>query len=363
MLTASLGEKGAGVQSVVRGLATNLSTAADIRVYGGASGEGGPGFRPLRVVGPAAFGFLPGLGRALEADELDVLHTHGLWMYPSVASVRWSRGRRPYVVSPHGMLDPWALRNSARKKKLAGYAYENGHLHGAACLHALNEAEASAIRSYGLSNPICIIPNGVDLPPETGLIERNGKVCLYLGRLHPKKGISSLLRAWAKARSHGWRLVVAGWGQSAHEREFRDLARDLNLNSSVDFIGPRFGADKASCFQSASAFILPSLSEGLPVAVLEAWSYGLPVAITPECNLPEGYAEGAALRLESNEDGIAAGLSLLFNLGEAQLRGMGVRGRRLVERQFTWQRVTAQFLAVYKWLLNAGPIPDCVRLP
>jgi glycosyltransferase involved in cell wall biosynthesis len=262
------------------------------------------------------------------------------------------------------MLDRWALRNSAWKKKLAGYAYENRHLRGAACLHALNESEARSIRSYGLDNPICVIPNGVDLAaePERWPMGRKQKVCLYLGRLHPKKGISALLRAWAKLPSHEWKLVLAGWGRSAHEREFLDLASSLGLDDSVSFVGPKFGAEKIACFRAASAFILPSLSEGLPMAVLEAWSYGLPVAITPECNLPEGFAAGAALPMQANEGGVAAALTALFAMKEADMREMGARGRRLVQEHFTWQHVTAQLLAVYRWILNGAPQPDCVRL-
>ena len=373
MLTASLGENGAGVQLAVRRLADTLGNTVEVCVYGGASPQhvncgragdwhDGPAYRPLRVAGPAAFGYLPDLPRSLETDRLDLLHTHGLWMYPSIASILWSRARRPYVVSPHGMLDPWALRNSAWKKKLAAYAYENRHLRAAACLHALNESEACSIRRYGLENPICVIPNGVDLPAETEPAGGKEKVCLYLGRLHPKKGIPALLRAWATLSPTNWKLVLAGWGQPAHEREFRDLACRLDLNGAVRFVGPKFGAEKVTCFGTASAFILPSFSEGLPMAVLEAWSYGLPVAMTPECNLPEGFATGAALRFEANEDAIAGALTALFAMKEAELREMGARGRRLVQQHFTWQHVTAQWLTVYQWILNGAPIPDCVRL-
>ena len=108
----------------------------------------------------------------LNAD-LDVLSVHGLWKYCSVGSQRWHRRTgRPYVVHPHGMLEPWALRNAMWKKRVAALLYENQHLHGAACLRALSEAEAESIRSYGLRNPICVIPNGVDLPD---LRESNAK--------------------------------------------------------------------------------------------------------------------------------------------------------------------------------------------
>lgn len=140
----------------------------------------------------------------LESGRLSLLHIHGLWMYPSVACMQWSRGKRPYLVSPHGMLDGWALRNSAWKKILAARLYENRHLRGAACLNALNESEAASIRAYGLRNPVCIVPNGVDLPDQRPTLGGGEKVCLFLGRLHPKKGLPALLSAWAKIRVRAW---------------------------------------------------------------------------------------------------------------------------------------------------------------
>ena len=104
--------------------------------------------RTFPVRGPRIFGYAPGLAAALEQSDADILHVHGIWMYPSVVALRWSRGKRPYIVSPHGLLKPWALRNSRWKKRIAAALYEDRHLHGAACLHALNAAEAEAFRSY-----------------------------------------------------------------------------------------------------------------------------------------------------------------------------------------------------------------------
>jgi poly(glycerol-phosphate) alpha-glucosyltransferase len=127
--------------------------------------DDGPPLRLHGVLGADAFGYAPRLARSLHAQRLSLLHAHGLWMYPSLASFRWSRGeRRPYLVAPHGMLDPWAVGRAAWKKRLVAWWFENAHLAGAACLHALTEAEAHAIRACGLANPICVVPNGVDPP-------------------------------------------------------------------------------------------------------------------------------------------------------------------------------------------------------
>ncbi|MEW6600879.1 MAG: glycosyltransferase, partial [Nitrospirota bacterium] len=149
-------------------------------------------------------GYAPDLLKVLGEWKADVGHSHGLWMYPSIAHKKWADATKtPYVISLHGMLDPWALQYSYLKKWIAAGLFERDHLRGAACIHATTRFEAKAIRDYGLINPICVIPNGINLPDESsfplpdwlGWIKANAKILLYLGRLHPKKGLENLLRA------------------------------------------------------------------------------------------------------------------------------------------------------------------------
>jgi poly(glycerol-phosphate) alpha-glucosyltransferase len=328
--------------------------------------------RAFPVHGPRQFGYAPQLRRALFDLDADIVLNHGLWMYPSVASLAWHRRtRRPFIANPHGMLDEWAVKNSRWKKRLAGLLYENPTLQRAACIRALCPAEARSIRAYGLRNPICVIPNGIDLPatlpntppPWAGQIEPGRKVMLYLGRLHPKKGLSNLLRAWTQVAACDWDLVIVGWGQGGHEEELKSLARELGIDRRVHFLGAQFGAAKASAYHHADAFVLPSFSEGLPMVVLEAWAYARPVLMTPECNLPEGFEAGAALRIETGVDSIARGLRDLFARSEAERLALGARGRRLVAEHFAWPGLAARTRAVCDWILGGGPPPDCVLTP
>jgi poly(glycerol-phosphate) alpha-glucosyltransferase len=255
--------------------------------------------------------------------------------------------------------------------------YEDAHLEGAACIHALCDAECDAIRGYGLRNPVAVIPNGVDLPdlsalvaePEwSRLLPTGAKVLLFLSRIHPKKGLVQLIDAWASARRRRvsgidkWYLVIAGWEQGGHQVELEQRVRALHLEGLVLFVGPQFGAEKAASFRRADAFVLPSYSEGLPMAVLEAWSYGLPVAMTPECNLPEGFAAGAAIRLVPEGDGMVDGLATLFGINEAERHALGQRGRRLVEQKFVWKRIGAEMTEVYRWVLGQAEKPETVRV-
>jgi poly(glycerol-phosphate) alpha-glucosyltransferase len=331
---------------------------------------------PLRVTtcavqGPNSFGYSPRLVVALQDAKLDLVHVHGLWMYPSIACNRWARlERKPYLITTHGMLDPWALRNSAWKKWVASLLYEGAHLRGAACIHAVSHSEAQSIRAYGLTNPICVIPNGIDLTSEISSAPAAGKDerkrLLYLGRLHPKKNLLNLLRAWHQLISQGdltageWSLTIAGWSQGGYQEELQQFCAKSGIDESVDFVGPLFGLDKESVYRNADAFILPSLSEGLPVAVLEAWSYKLPVLITPECNIPEGFHAEAAIRIGTDVDSIAAGINQLVCMHYSERQSMGLRGRELVEKLFSWSKIAGEMHSVYGWILSEGAKPDCI---
>lgn len=356
------------------------------------------------VTGPRQLGYSPLLQQAVLASRTDIGHTHGLWMYSSVATLDWHRKtRRPYIVSPHGMLDPWAVKNSAWKKKLALLLYERAHLQNAACMRALCQSEATSIRAFGLKNPICIIPNGIDLPTESvpaappwnGLVEPGKKVLLFLSRIHPKKGLVNLIRAWSKSRkaqngnlqADEWVLAIAGWDQGGHEQELKKLATELELAwtdirengavngdgrkkgvsaftasnpCSVIFLGPQFDQAKDACYHHCDGFVLPSFSEGLPMVVLESWANAKPVIMTPECNLPEGFAANAALKVETTETSLVTGLNELRRMTNEDRQAMGRRGHDLVLKHFTWTQVANQMQAVQMWILGGGAKSDCI---
>ena len=383
-LIGSVSRKASGIFQAVRNLAINTQrlghqvtvfglkdefTQADLPAWGAVPVE------VHSILGPRAFGFSPGLVRSIQTAQIDLLHVHGLWMYPSIASLRACRARNiPCVISPHGMLDPWAVRNSGWKKKIATLLYERSHLRRAVCLVALCDAEAAALRALGLRNPIGVIPSGQEVPPDVaevnGLKGSSAAPCrrnlLFLGRLHPKKGLPNLLRAWANCRktcleATDWMLTVAGVDQNGHEGVLKRLAVDLGIGDSVLFAGPVFNEKKVQALECAGAFVLPSLSEGLPITVLEAWAWRLPVLMTPQCNLPEGFAERAAVRAEPNLESLTEGLRTLFRMSESERDEMGERGRRLVEQRFSWRCSAEKTVSVYQWVCAAGPMPDCVE--
>lgn len=380
MLTPHISRRAGGLRDCVLYLSRSLQENHDIQIEVVSvddefAAEDRALWDPLSVHLSAprirGFRYAPMLAEALLSTKPDLVHTHGLWTFLSVATTRWSRSGRPikpYIISPQGMLDPWALRNSGWKKRIALKLFERRHLENAFCLHAVNPAEARAIRDFGLRNPICVIPNGVKLADSIGRslpapwsaeFGNGRKVLLYLGRLHPKKGLLLFLRSWQKAlpRNPGWVLAVAGWDQAGHRTELEALASQLRISDSVKFLGPLFGAQRDAAYENSDAVVLPSRSEGQPLGILEAWAHARPVLMTTECNLEEGFEAGAAIRMECSIESEADALQNLFSLSGPALRETGRRGQALAKERFSWPKIAAEMFAVYQWMAGAGPRP------
>lgn len=387
-VTVSVSRNAGGLFNSVRGLNKSLhERGLEVLVVGGRdefsgvdmSHWDGINVRCLEVEGVRSFGYQPKLLETLREFNPDVVHQHNIWTYPSRAVLKISSSEgTPRVISPRGALDSWALRNSRYKKWFAARAYEDKNINGATVLHALGISEMQAIRAYGYRGPVAVIPNGTDAPPD-GLVlsapvpEWRKKICadanilLFLGRLHPKKNIAALIEAFSASRvaegvSEQWHLCIAGWEQVGYQSELESCIDSLGGGGYIHLIGAQHDLDKVATLSHANAFVLPSLSEGLPMAVLEAWSYGLPVIMTDECNLPEGFSCGAALRISHSMAGIESGLVDFFRMSVEERREMGNNGRLLVKARFGWAKVASQMHEVYMWILGGGSPPSTVEL-
>jgi poly(glycerol-phosphate) alpha-glucosyltransferase len=248
-------------------------------------------------------------------------------------------------------------------------------LRRAACLHVFSERELEDVRQYGCRHPVCVIPNGVVLdqtPAEEKEVLRKefrrrvgtDRVCLFLGRLDPIKGLDMLFEAWAAAGRYteGWKLILAGPGSDAYVRELREHAERLRLTEQIVFLGPVYGEAKREAYLGADCFVLPSRSEGMPMAALEAMAHRLPILITEPCNLPGVHASGAGIQVPSSVDGLRGGLLNLLGLSTAESVRMAARATALLQNEYHWPAVARQLIEVYRWLREQGPVPATVRL-
>ncbi len=294
------------------------------------------------------------------------LHIHGLWEASSTVAARMARQRgKPYLVSAHGMLEPWALANKAVKKRVYAALLERTNLRQAACLHALTHDEAEDYRRFGCRQAIAVIPNGVDAPdradPDPFLAAfpelRGRTILLFLGRVHFKKGLDLLLAAWARLEQqfpHAT-LVLAGPDAENSMAGVQDMVRQQGITGRVLCTG-MLGADlKWSALAAAHCFVLPSYSEGLSVAVLEALSMGVPVIASDKCHVPEVEACGAGWVVKTEVAAVEDALRAAVVQSAAAKAAMGQRGR-LLAREFRWATVAEKMAELYRWVAG-GPKP------
>jgi glycosyltransferase involved in cell wall biosynthesis len=296
----------------------------------------------------------------------DVVHLHGVWDPLLYAAARAARiANRPYLVTPHGMLDPWSLAQRRWKKRIALALGWQAMLDRAAALHLLNADEQSLIRNLGIQAPGIVIPNGVNLddfdpPPEPELFRRrlpalgDRPYILFLSRLHYKKGLDYLADAFRQLAKNGSdvHLVVAGPDDGARS-DFEQRIAAAGLTDRVHVPGPIYGPEKLSAVAGAACFVLPSRQEGFSVAILEALACGTPVVVSPECHFPEVAEVGAGEIVPLDAHAIAAALGRV--LADAGLRErMGTAGRELVATRFTWPRIAERTIETYAGLIAAG---------
>ena len=349
---------GGGVTQVVRDLEKNLSGFLEVKVFGL---HGSKFNRSLaNRIAFHRYGLDFQLANRISAWQPDLIHLHGMFTFVSYSALVSSRCVGvPLVVSPHGMLDSWALSNSPLKKRIFLSLLENRVLEYASRVHALNSAEREAfLKVNEMDSKVRIIPNGINCP--TAIIkELSGKrfELLYLGRLHLKKGVAELLQGLYTLKRNRPDLLgnlevnLVGWGDDSYVAQMKSLARSLGLTDFVHFRGAAFDEEKARYFASADAFILPSFSEGLPMAVLEAWSYSLPVLMTPECNLSEGFERKAAIQVQTSPESLANSIAAMLDTPRDELRAMGQSGLELVRSKFSWDSVAKQYLGMYDEVL------------
>ena len=365
-LTSYLSTRGGGIPAAMLRLYEILGASGlDIVIVAADAPDPMP--KEIRTVlykrlGPRSFAFSPNLLTILNRERPNIVHLHGLWTFASVAAHLWKyRTGNPLIVSPHGMVDKWALRHRALKKKIAAAIYEWNTLKCASCIHALSDGEAHSLMNLGYRGRIVKIPNGVDLGANISHINPNPNTLLYLGRLHPKKGIMEVIKAWALVgKTIGWQFVIAGWDDGVHEKRLREAVQQLNLDSEVKFVGPVFGQAKDELFARAGAVILASYSEGLPMTVLEAWAAGKPVFMTEDCNLSEAFRAGAAFKITTDPKNIADVLYDVLRSPDRVLTA-GRAGRALAEASFDWVAISEQWRSVYSSLVRDGSLDEKLK--
>lgn len=303
----------------------------------------------------------------------DVVHVHSNWTFP----VWWGcfcavRHGKALVVSPHGGLAPMARAHSSWKKRLAG-PVNRWCLRRATVIHATSDAERTWIGDYlGGRPPVAVIPNGVDAPAPRRLPkpEKRSRRVLFLGRLHPLKGLDLLIEAWSFAvakAGEGWELVIAGPDERGTCSQLESSARRLGIpvsfatgsverDGQVVFCGPLYGDDKQRAFDAADLVVLPSRSENFGMVVAEAMANGIPVITTKATPWEEVHGL-AGWWVDVDARAIGEAMSEAMALDDSRRAAMGDRGLAIIKEKYQWSSIGKQAVSLYESISSASGCP------
>ena len=345
-----------------------------------------------------------------EAKKVDVVHSHGLWMWPNAyAREAAVAAGKSLVISPRGMLEAWSLGRSKLRKAVAWRLFERRNLQSAAMFHATAESEAGSIREaterlkdkktkrqrwegekvgrWKGEAPVVVAPNGVDLPdlaqrPAREVLEqrfpelKSRRWVVFMSRLHPKKGIDVLLRAWARQKevtAGEWRvkssqtdtpphrnteephrgavLVLAGSDLIGYRKDVERMIKELGLEDTVVVAGEVLSNKKDCLLANADLFVLPSYSENFGIVVAEAMSWGQPVIASTATPWKEVAEVGAGWWVKPEEGALAQVLHEALAKRPDELDAMGAKGRVLVAERYTWAAPAERLLEAYEKIL------------
>lgn len=306
--------------------------------------------------------------RYLRDTDYDLYHTNGMWLYANHATCAYARRRRkPYVITPHGMLYPQALAISAGRKKIMRRLLFDRDLHKAACIHATCEQEAKHIRELGIRTPIAVIgnpiriPSGLDAAIAASASERSATASVgYLGRLHPIKHIDRIIRAFAEVSKPEQRLVLMGKGTPVYEQELKNLVKELGMDEQVVFEGFVSGEEKLRKLASLRVLVLASESENFGMVVGEALLCQTPVICTRTAPWQDLEVFGCGWWVDNDVESMIDPMYVALNEPLSVLHDRGVRGRDLITHDYNPEITARRMTRLYSWLLGAGPKPEFV---
>ena len=320
---------------------------------------------------------LPALGRSPEllstlreeCKSSQIIHNNSLWMMPNIYPAIAKRGTAcKLVMQPRGTLSEYALARSKWKKRLIGWYGQYAAMRAADMWVATAESEYEDIRRAGYTQPVAILPNGINLPAEEiegaqvkGCSER--RRMFFLSRIHPKKNIETLLRCWARLEKKfpNWCLSIVGPDKdNVYADEMKRLANILACKR-VKFEGELNGNSKYRFMAESDCEILPTHSENFGMVVAEALACGTPVICSHGAPWERLNTEKCGWWVSAEEQSLTNAMVEAMSMPPEELAAMGARGREWMKRDFDWNAIGRKMKTAYEWLLGETDKPNWVR--
>lgn len=327
-------------------------------------GEGRPWLKEVNNDYKTPFFISKNVQHFLRGGNYDLYHANALWMGVNHDTCRIARELgKPYVVSPHGMLYPTALKVHAWKKHILLSLWYNKDIMNASCIHATCLQEAEHVREFGYKGPIAVIPNAVVFPDgvelkyeDVPLIDSKGRKKIgFLGRLHPIKKVENLIYAIDRLPEELQGLVslqIMGKYDAQYEQWLKDEVKRLGLEGCVEFVGFVSGKDKYERLAGLSALMVPSAQENFGMIVPEALICGTPVYASLGTPWAELNACNAGWWKSNDPETIAGVIKEILSKTDAELLEMGRNGRRLMEEKYEQHKVAGTMKRLYEWIVN-----------
>lgn len=298
-----------------------------------------------------------------DRERPDIVHVQGLWqMGTHAACVVAEKMHIPVVISPRGMLDPWALSVKKWKKKLGLLLYQMRDLKNAVAFHAASEEEAKHVSDFGMKQPIFMVPNGV-IMPETMPTHRQKtpgepRIAMFMSRLHPGKGLMLLVDAWAKVKPVGWKMVVAGPDNYGHKAEVVQRLQEFRIDSEWEFVGELNEQEKWAALANADLFVHPSASENFGISIAEALAAGVPVITTKGCPwrvIEEGIAPEigkSGMWIDRDVEVLSKALKEMMWASDTVRSELGTQGKKLIRAHFSWNAMGRKMVDSYRQVIK-----------
>jgi len=302
-------------------------------------------------------------------NKFDIVHIHGIYRFPQAVAAYYCRKNNvPYIVRPHGSLDPYLFNNNRRKLRKRFYEYfiENRNLNNASAIHYTTEEEKFLVKPLGFKAKNVVSPNSVEISkydnlPVRGLfrkkykIDNNQKIILFYGRINFKKGLDILIDAYSKTliKYSNMFLVIAGPDNDGYRMRVEKWIDDKGISEKVIFTGMLLGNDSLELLKDADIFALPSYTENFGIAVAEAMACGLPVVISNKVNIyRDVLAAKAGIVTKCDGDEVSdAFISLLADNNKRLI--FGKAGKNLVKEKYDPNIITSNLINIYNDLVNA----------
>ena len=353
------------------GCSTDLLTSS---VKNGNDTLMGTGEKWIKVVDNdkvSSYGYSKNIKNFIEETEYDIYHTNGLWMHCNHITCAIARRKgKPYIITPHGMLYPAALKRSYWKKWPLIKLFFNKDIMQATCMHATCTQEMENIRAFGYRGPIAVIGNPANIPPYINELKGRDKEIRFstfgfLGRLHPRKKVENLLYGITECspeKRKQMHLVIMGKGDEQYEQFLRKEVERLGLTGNIEFKGFINGREKFEQLSQLDALFVPSDFENFGMIVTEALACKTPVFASLGTPWEELNKRKCGWWMDRTPENIANVMSQIIDMPHEEIDAMGERGRQLVEEKFTAKSVATQMKELYEWILIGGNKPNFVHI-